>query len=530
MITRKIKNTIARSDIESQLEKYLTFGNALDVEPKNISEINELIKSINYINEQNGDSLVHLIKKQDNDFGNDFATDKDKQLFNQYMKDFADYSFVNLSGKPVVIKPYYEKGLLKYEFSSVNDFKTFHKQDNFNVINGKKVETIYFADQWIKTGEMRKRYKNTVFDPSEKNSSDSFNFWKGFVEPIKGNHQPFIDHIYKLIKGTQAEKEYIINLLAYSVRYPDRLTGVALAFRGVQGAGKSTISETMKALCPNHSKVFDSMETLFDFNAETAHTKYFLMEESVWGGEISKQGKLKNLITCPTRAIKVKNLTGFDVINYGFFIFTSNEAWMLPVEKGDRRLSIFDCTTDLVDDFTYFDQYYGWLENGGANALCHYFKHERNLDGFNPKTVIVNSAKTDVKSIGLPAIEKFILGALSDDIFVDCLTNVQIEQNDDDKYEIDKWELNPMKVNRNQFYYEFSEYTKRDKVDQTLVSRKLAEIFNFPENWKTSWKSGKNYYYKLPVKVECMEMFARYLKEKPEQLFPNYAEMKKKSC
>lgn len=130
----------------------------------------------------------------------------------------------------------------------------------------------------------------------------------------------------------------------------------------------------------------------------------------------------------------------------------------------------------------------------------------------------------------MPAIEKFILGALSDDIFVDCLTNVQIEQNDDDKYEIDKWELNPMKVNRNQFYYEFSEYTKRDKVDQTLVSRKLAEIFNFPENWKTSWKSGKNYYYKLPVKVECMEMFARYLKEKPEQLFPNYAEMKKKSC
>lgn len=537
MIPRKIKKAIS---IENQLEKYIESKRVDDVSPENIPIINESIKGINYLNEQNGEPLIPYISlsiyenwkkepkkdEQDNDFGNDFASQQDKDLFKKYIRDFADYSFVNLSGKPVIIKPFTENGLLKYEYSSVNDFKTFHRQDKFDVLNGKRVETVYFADQWIETGDMRKRYKNTAFDPSGKHDSDTFNFWKGYVEPIKGDHQPFIDHIYKLIKGTDAEKEYIINLLAYSVRFPDRLTGVSLAFRGAHGSGKSTISETMKELCQNHSKVIDSMDTLFDFNAETAHTKYFLMEESVWGGEISKQGKLKGLITCPTRAIKIKNLTGFDVINYGFFIFTSNEDWMLPVEKGDRRFSIFDCTKDLIDDFEYFDKYYSWLKNGGANALCYYFKHERNLENFKPKNVISNSAKTDIKSIGLPAIEKFILGALSDDIFVDCLTNVSLEQNDKEKYELNTWDHSTMKVNRNQLYAEFCENTKRDKIDQTLFSRKLAEIFDFPTNWKTNWKSGKNYYYVLPSKIDCMGMFARYLKEKPEQLFQNYSEMK----
>ena len=259
MITKRKGNAIGNSKFENQLNDYMTWENPDNIDFENMELINLSIADHN--REFPDDQKRPIETKFYNDYGNNFATDIDKANFRQYLKDFDGYSFVNLSGKPVIIKPYYEKGLLKYEFSSVNDFKTFHRQDKFDVLNGKKVETVYFADQWIETGEMRKRYKNTVFDPSDKHSSDSFNFWKGFIEPIKGDHQPFIDHINKLIKGTQADKEYIIDLLAYSVRHPDRLTGVALAFRGVQGAGKSTVSETMKELCPNHSKPFDSMDT-----------------------------------------------------------------------------------------------------------------------------------------------------------------------------------------------------------------------------------------------------------------------------
>ena len=526
MLTKNTNKSIGNSKFNEQLANYKIFGVATDVDYENIESIN--LELIEY-NKQNQDDQIELIDQRlYKNYGFDFSTTYDAEKFRQYIKDYSEHSFMNLSGKPVIVKPFYEKGLLKYEFASVTDFKNFNKQDKFNVLNGKRVETVYFADEWLENGEMRNRYKTTVFDPSNKHDADTFNFWKGFIKPIKGDVKPFLGHINKLIKGTKDEKDYIIKLLAYSVRYPDRLTGTSLAFRGDQGAGKSTISETMKAICPNHSKIFDNMDTLFDFNAETTHTKYFLMEESVWGGEISKQGKLKNLITCPDRAIKIKNLTGFDIVNYGFFIFTSNESWMLPVEKGDRRFNIFDCSKDLIDDFDYFSKYYDWLNKDGKHALCNYFMNEIDLTDFNPKKIIANSAKTDVKSIGLPAIEKFILGALSDDICVDSLNNVNIEQNGDEKYELDTWEINQVKVNRHQLHLEFSEHTKREKIDLTMFSRKLAEIFNFPERWKDNWKSGKNYYYKLPSKVECMEMFAKYIKEKPESLFPNYTDMKSK--
>ena len=523
-----IANKNKKASINKQiLDEYIAFG-AIP-EKADLQMVQDINDAINEHNKANPDDQLDLIdSKPYLDYGLDFASDDDEKKFREYIKAFSVYSFMNLAGKPVIVKPYTEDGVFKYEFSSVNDFRTFHKQDHFFILDGKKYEKMYFANFWLENETMRKRYTTTVFDPSNKHSHDAFNFWRGYIKPIKGNHQPFIDHIGKLIKGDQAEKDYIIKLLAYSVRFPNRLTSVALAFRGAQGAGKSTISETMRELCPNHTKVFDSMDVLFDFNAETVHTKYFLMEESVWGGEVSKQGKLKNLITCQHRAIKVKNLTGFDIKNYGFFIFTSNEAWMLPVEKGDRRFSIFDCTKDLIDKFDYFDTYYSWLRNGGANALLHYFLYEIDLTGFNPKTVVSNSAKTDVKTIGLPPVERFILGALSDDICVESLTNVSIEQNQDEKYEMESWDFDQIKVNRTQLYTEFCDYTKREKVDQTLFSRKLAEIFQFPINWKTSWKSGKNYYYKLSSKVHCMEMFAEYLKEKPEQLFPSYKDMKSK--
>jgi hypothetical protein len=509
-----------KASFSNELQTYITFG----VLPSNATL--EMVQSINLSllkhNETNANDQLELIDTRlYQDYGYLFASDCDAEKFRKYIKEYSIYSFMNLAGKPVVVNSFYENNIFKYEFSSINDFKSFHRQDKFDVLNGKRVETVYFADLWLESSDMRTRYTRTVFDPSNKQDKEAFNFWKGYIKPIKGDVQPFIDHINKLIKGTQAEKDYIIKMLAYSVRFPDRLTGVALAFRGNQGAGKSTISETMKAICPNHTKSFDSMDVLFDFNAETVHTKYFLMEESVWGGEISKQGKLKNLITCNQRAIKVKNITGFDITNYGFFIFTSNESWMLPIEKGDRRFSIFDTTNDLIDNFEYFNNYYKWLETGGANALLHYFLNEIKLDDFNPKTVIANSAKTDIKAIGLPAVEKYIYGLLSGDYIIECLESK-------DETIKDSWDNTGTKIDRNVLFEHFSNTIKREKIEQIAFSRKLAEILSFPEKWKDNWKYNGKIFYKLPSKIECMVLLSKYLKETPEQLFPSYDDLRSK--
>ncbi|HEX8980259.1 MAG TPA: DUF5906 domain-containing protein, partial [Parasulfuritortus sp.] len=305
IISQPIKKSIAT--IDSIVNKYITFGDLTDITKDNVLEINKILE--NYSKEHPDDSVKLIDTSIYLDFGYDFANQSEQDKFTRYLKEYSKYKFVNMNGKPVVVKEFNDNELLRYEFSSVNDFNIFHSQDKFDVIDGKKVITKYFSKEWIQNEQMRKRFGTTTFDPSNSNSSDVFNYWRGFVKPIKGNYQPFIDHINKIIKGTQEEKDYIVKLLAYSVRFPEKLTETALAFRGNQGAGKTTISETMRAICPYHSSVIDDLDSLFSFNAETIHTKYFLMEESVWGGEKSKSGPLKNLITSKTRKISIKNIT-----------------------------------------------------------------------------------------------------------------------------------------------------------------------------------------------------------------------------
>lgn len=443
-----------------------------------------------------------------NQFGCEFASKEDLAKFLQYKEQFKEYYFLNLSGKPAILKMYTGEEGLKYEYSSIYDFKQFHVEEHFMVEGRKYPEKRYFADQWLEDPALRTRYEKCVFDPSGKDLGDKiFNFWTGFVEPKKGDVSVFLNHIDMLIDGTTEQKEHLVKLIAHQIRFPHVQSGTSIALRGPQGAGKTTISMCIAAMCPNHCKVVDDTEDLFGFNSETLHTKYFFMEEAVWGGNKSSEGKLKNAITADTRAIKIKNLTGTTIKNYAFYIFTSNEDWMVPVGPGDRRFNVFDCTSKLEATPGYFEKFYEWLHGEGKHALLHYFLYEIDLEGFNPKKAIDTKAKTDLKTLSLKPVEKFIYNLLSSEIDYQPLLT-------------DGWE-EEVRLTRADLYSFFLENTSTNRVEQGEFSRKLASIFDFVPNWKDNWKDRKNGgFYKLPSKAECRTMFAKFLKEDPAMLFP----------
>lgn len=448
-------------------------------------------------------------------FGVEFASEEDLAKFFIYKAQFEDYYFLNMSGKPVVMKMYQDDADLRYEYSSIYDFKQFHKEEHFMVVGRKSNEKKYFADMWLENANLRTRYDSCVFDPSGKNVTEkTFNFWRGFVEPVKGDVAKFLKHIDLLIDGTVAQKEYLLKRIAFEFRYPHIQTGTSIALRGPQGAGKTTISMTVQALCPNHCKVVDDIEDLFGFNSETLHTKFFFMEEAVWGGNKSSEGKLKNAITANTRNIRIKNITGTTVKNYAFYIFTSNEDWMVPVGPGDRRFSVFDCTSKLEAIPGYFDDFYAWLHGEGKHALLHYFLYEIDLEGFNPKKTIETQAKTDLKTLSLKPVEKFLFNILSGEI-------------DYAPLDTDGW-AGEVRLTRADLYNYFLENTSTNRVEQGEFSRKLATVFGFVPNWKDNWKDKKHGgFYKLPGKKECMAMFAKFLKEDTAMLFPGCFEVKK---
>ncbi|WGS54421.1 DUF5906 domain-containing protein [Paraburkholderia sp. D15] len=455
-------------------------------------------------------------QKRDDDldqFGFLFNSVEDLAKYKKYVEYFEKYSLLNLNGKTVIVSSRTDPDVgLIYEFKSIKDFHDYHRRDNFYVCENDRCTKKFFSFLWIESETLCTRYEYATFNvnPEFKNP-EALNFWHGFVEPKKGDHKPFLDHIDKLIDGTKEHKDHLIKLLAYTVRYPQKQTGTSVALKGKQGCGKTTISLTLSEMCPKHSRIIDDVDDIFGFNDSTIHLKYFLMEESVWGGDKTKEGKLKNAITAKTRNIAIKHVSGTTIPNVAFYVFTSNEDWIVPIGTNDRRFNVFNCTDTLIGDREYFDKYYKWLEGEGKHYLVNYFMNEIDLTGFDPKNLVANDAKTEVKVQSLRPVEKYLYNLLSGELDYEFLSMQQ-------------WAMEA-KLNRAEFFQHFKENSVfSNRIEIMEFSKTLGKIFNFPSNWAVNWKGGSTKpFYRLPGKAECQSLFAAYIGEKANMLFSDYA-------
>lgn len=454
---------------------------------------------------------------------------KDKQLMAQYCNEFSDYFFVeDMGGKSVVISPILTKRAITNNDGSgtvVNDFTySFISQAEFNKskvkshfmidkqYNKSTFQTkVWFSDFWLQTrSDICTSYKRTVFDPNPKfDDPEIFNFWTGFAEAKNGDVTPFLNHIDNLIEGTAEQKAHIIKLIGYTVKFPHIRTDTTIILQGKQGSGKTTISETLRAMCPNHTAVVDNLEDLLTgFNHEYHHTKYFLHEESIFSGDKKSNEQIKPLITGTTRKSRIKNVTSVEIQNYSFHIFTSNNDNPVRIEDSDRRHNAFTCSNKLIGYKAYFKAYYDWLNNGGANALVHFFQNEVDYTHFEPTIAIETNAKNLIKAQNLDQVESFIFNILSGAI--DPIP-------EDKRYLTDKMEGQELAIPRRELYDHFQAFhnTAGRKImgyNQQSFNAKVQQIFQFPECY-TEWKNKTiGRFFKFPKLSDARKLFAQHIK------------------
>lgn len=509
--------SILKTDIEFLNKKIAIFSKLekefLDAEAEKASK--EMSKDLE-------NATIEATKKSESDslfqFGYQFREQKSLDNFKVYLNRYKHYIFMDLQGKQVVSEKYTDSvtGLVNWTHRSFKDFREHTLSDIFYVINKNTgyEQKVYFSEEWLETDWMRTQYRKTTFnpDPSFKHAPDLYNFWEGFVEAKKGDVSKFINHIDLLIDGTKEEKAYLIKLLAYVIRNPHKVTGTTLALFGEQGCGKSSVSYFLTKLCPNHAQFFDDLESVMaGFNGETLAVKFFLWEEALWGGSKKMEGKFKHFVTGATRTVEIKGVTKLIIPNYAFHVFTSNNEWLVPVDKGDRRNNIFGCTKTLIGNTKYFDELYAWIDGEGKHALYDFLLNEVDLTNFNPRATIETDVKIDVKLKSLDDFSSFMMAVLSGDITEQAL---------------DLWNDVERTVERDSLYEAFTSYHTHSRMDKREFSSKLAALLNFSsvaEKWKDNWKSkkdGKSYsYYKLPVIEVARKMFAESIKETTDTLF-----------
>ena len=154
------------------------------------------------------------------------------------------------------------------------------------------------------------------------------------------------------------------------VQRPRERLGVALVLRGLQGSGKTKVGEVIGSLFPRHWFLVDSPRYITgNFNAHMASCLLLQADEATWGGDKEALGRLKGLITAPKQFIEAKGVDPVELVNYVRLILTSNDDWVVPAGKDERRFFVLNVNPRCLQNSDYFRGMDEELDAGGREHL-----------------------------------------------------------------------------------------------------------------------------------------------------------------
>ncbi len=244
--------------------------------------------------------------------------------------------------------------------------------------NGKPREFNPFT-LWQKS-QKRKEVRCIEFDPSNPDNPHIFNLWQGYNITAEDaavcdieDARPLIDHIYNIWCNCNEEHfDYIINWFAHTLQRPWHKMGVLLALQSEEGAGKGVVMETIAKIMggAHFTATANANSIMGDFNGGLEAKVLVDLDEAVWGGDISKMGKMKNLISEQSQEVNKKHKEAYKIKNTTNFMITTNNDLFAGVEKGARRYACFRLDDRYAGVATQATNAYFKSLRGGSKDSC----------------------------------------------------------------------------------------------------------------------------------------------------------------
>ena len=241
-----------------------------------------------------------------------------------------------------------------------------------------RIVAVTWARAWLQSRE-RRSYRGIEFFPDRDNvpgMRDYLNLWSGFaITPAKvpdaKRYKTFRDHLLTNVCSGDANLfAWVFGFFAHMVQRPRERIGVALVLRGGMGTGKTKVGEVIGRIWPRHYFLVDDPRYVTgQFNAHMATCLLLQADEAVWAGDRAAAGRLKGLITSPIQQIEAKGVDPIRLPNYVRLIFTSNEDWVVPAGKDERRFAVLDVDPRCAQNHDYFREMDAELDNGGIEHL-----------------------------------------------------------------------------------------------------------------------------------------------------------------
>jgi hypothetical protein len=274
----------------------------------------------------------------------------------------------------------------------------------------------HVAQAWWEWKERRLCDRGVQFAPGVELPPSVLNVWGGFAKrPAPGDWSLLRAHIREVIcRDDERLFQYVLNWLARMFQRPGEPGQVALVMRGPIGAGKGTLGDALLTLVGRHGIHLNNPEQLTGrFNGHLGDKILVFADEAVFAGDRQTASKLKAMLTEKRLPVERKGLDIVELRNCTHVLMASNEDWVIPAGKDERRFCVLDVSDARMRDYPYFEAIRAQMNVGGHEAMLHDLM-ARDLEAFNVWDYPHTSAEVQQQLASLDAFDMWFYDALGE--------------------------------------------------------------------------------------------------------------------
>jgi Family of unknown function (DUF5906) len=218
-----------------------------------------------------------------------------------------------------------------------------------------------------------------------------------------------------------------------------------------------------------HSRtICDSDLLVTRFNDDLENAVFIDGDEMLWAGDRRKAGKLRSLITSPSRRLEVKGGKSWHIENRLHIMMTTNEEHAVQSGVGDRRFFVLEVSSEKAKDKTWFGPMQEDLDSGGLEQFL-WLLQSLNLKGWHPREKPKTQASIQQQRYSGDSISQWVQACID----ADCVRTAMGD-----------FPLNS-RIQTDHLFESYKTHCRGHHANQNILGKALTEMLGAPVRGST---------------------------------------------